>query len=79
MSAVTSPALRPSGLASMLISRFRSRRLIWFGPVTAFTSATCDRRTTRGLPSAVAAHHQRQVAQVGRVIALARGQRRRTS
>jgi hypothetical protein len=33
MSADTSPALRPSTLASMLISRFRSRRLIWFGPV----------------------------------------------
>ena len=35
MSAETSPELRPNALASMLISRFRSRRLIWFGPVDA--------------------------------------------
>ena len=33
MSAETSPELRPNALASTLISRFRSRRLIWFGPV----------------------------------------------
>jgi len=54
MSADTSPLLRPSALASKLISRLRSRRLIWFGPVDAVTLATCDSRTTRGLPSAAA-------------------------
>ena len=55
MSADTSPELRPKALASMLISRFRSRRLIWFGPVDGVTSATCDRRTERGEPSGPAA------------------------
>ena len=47
--------LRPNAFASTLISRFRSRRLIWFGPVAARTSATCDSRTTRAEPSAAAA------------------------
>ena len=51
MSAETSPELRPKAFASTLISRFRSRRLIWFGPVEGKTSATCERRTTRGDPS----------------------------
>ena len=54
-SAETSPAQRPSALASMLISRFMSRRLIWFGPVAARRSATWARRTMRGEPSAAAA------------------------
>ena len=49
MSAETSPLLRPSALASMLISRFRSRRLIWFGPVDGVHVAPPgDSRTMRG-------------------------------
>jgi hypothetical protein len=43
--------------------------LIWFGPVPATTSATCDRRTVRGRAVGPRGHHQRQAGEVSRALA----------
>ena len=52
MSADTSPLERPDTLALMATSRFKSRRLTWFGPMVLRTVASWPKRTMRGLPSA---------------------------